>query len=413
MGRKSIDGQSEYIQEEKSFIEINTNTDTEIRKESVIPGTNIIQTHMNSQTMSHKTGQKSRIESGISIDEVFPKADMKIKSANPQKTELRSIDDNVNVFGVSDSFGEIHKEDGKFMKQIKGYMAEYRRAAGLYEQKTVLDNLISSCRWYNATHWSYFGKSGKRLKDVKTILEKAKKERNDVVKAINEDEEAIVERRENRRQRIEDLKNNDKLIVRTTKEKESKEMPDPTDRRPVVMSSYWAALKAYTVGLFGRNILNLGMGAIAGTAWLASYPFALLTAGITGNREYYKGFNIRIPRPQSPKQWMRYYLYNRRHVGNAMGRYIKNRWWWFLVIPGKFIQYDIWDPFKHLVTLDMDHLAGGAFIKDTKKEAIRDRADEDHRFATGNIPDYVDDEQNEEEQPENHVLDHYAENAMK
>ena len=120
-----------------------------------------------------------------------------------------------------------------------------------------------------------------------------------------------------------------------------------------------------------------------------SYPFALLTGAITGNKEYYKGFNIRIPHPQSPKAWMKYYMYNRRHVGNAISRHINKKWWMcFFVVPGKFIQYDIWDPFKHLITLDMNHLAGGAYFgKDTKREAIMKRADEDYRSAVAPVDD--------------------------
>ena len=87
MGRKSISGQEEaYIQEEKSFIEINTHSNTEAQNVNVIPGTNLIDTRMSTQTMEHNKEQISRSNSIISINEVIPKADTRIKAAQKQKT---------------------------------------------------------------------------------------------------------------------------------------------------------------------------------------------------------------------------------------------------------------------------------------------------------------------------------------
>lgn len=441
MGRTNIDEQSEYSQEEISYIEINTNTNADRQSDTYIPGTNIIDTQMNSQTMNRKNGQISRSNSIISIkehsddlilsrnnriDEIYPKADTGIRAAKKQETELRAMDDTVNTFGVTDSFSAIQREDGKFMKQIKRYMAMYTSTYGIHEQKEILDNLISACRWYNATHWSYFGKSGKRLRDVKTILEKAKKERSAVIREISEEEKARVDRRNNREERREKLEEDYNLRFSTRESHTALYFNDTTDQAVTPISLKWAALKAYTVGLFGRNILNLGMGAVAGTAWLASYPFALLAAGITGNKKYYKGFNIKIPHPQSPKGWMKYYAYHRRHVWNAMFRYADKRRWWPLVYPGKFLQYNVWDPIKHLITLDVNHLSGGAYFgKDTKREAIKDRADADYRSAAVPVPDgyYEDDEEDSysdrsleeetiKEQLEDPALKHYAGNVL-
>ncbi len=428
MGRKSNTEQPEYIQEKKSFIEINTDTQArDEQNDNLIPGTNMIdaeskikttsvrkeQIHKEQLKLSDKLADDLIIEKNTETDKIFPVADKKLKPAKAQKEFLRSAEDTDSVFGVEDSFSAIREEDGKYMKQVKSYMAQYLRTPGIYEQKDILDNLISACRWYNATHWSYFGKSGKRLKDVKTILAQAQKERKTVIKRIDEEEKKRVNRRIARDQRVEDRFDKEKLIVRKRANEESRFFDDVTDQRPVQMSKYWAIMKAYTVGLFGRNILNLGMGAIAGTAWLASYPIARMIGAATGKAEYKKGFNIRIPHPQSAKKWLRYYMYSRRHVGNTISRYLKRPWIMPLVVAGKFIQYDIWDPFKHLITFDVNHLSGGAYFgKDTKREAIKDRADADYRSAAAPVDDDYEDDEDVEDITIDPAVQHYAANMM-
>ena len=132
----------------------------------------------------------------------------------------------------------------------------------------------------------------------------------------------------------------------------------------------------------GRNALNIGMGALGGAAWLASYPVAITYGAFTGQVQKYKrGFRIPIPYPMSPIAWTRYYVYRRRHVSMALARNV-----WYMALPvliGKSIQYNLWDPLKHLLTLDMDHLAGGAYVNMPKKrDAISKRGEKEYRELT-------------------------------
>ncbi len=157
-------------------------------------------------------------------------------------------------------------------------------------------------------------------------------------------------------------------------------------------------LKGYTVGLFGRNLLNMAMGAIAGAAWLASYPIARAYGAITKNAKYKRGFNIKIPRPMSPNAWVKYYRFEQKHATMAMIRSSN-----LMAIPmliGKTIQYNLWDPIKHIFTLDMKHLAGGSYVTtgEDERELIKDRADAEYKNLMEDRDEYLDDEEDEEEE---------------
>lgn len=153
-----------------------------------------------------------------------------------------------------------------------------------------------------------------------------------------------------------------------------------TGSNPAKQSRLWAAFKSYTFGFVGRNILNLGMGVLAGSAWLATWPVSALYGLASGKKRYYKGFNIKIPRPMSPNGWFNHYLFGQRHVLGATYRAkIEMDDHGCLYLLGyaalKALQYNLWDPFKHVITLNMEKLSGGGYIapqgKDLKEEGYQ------------------------------------------
>ena len=174
---------------------------------------------------------------------------------------------------------------------------------------------------------------------------------------------------------------------------------DWTDSMHTDGAIYWARFKAFTFGFVGRNILNIGMGILGGAAWLATYPVAALVGAVgsaTGNEElkkYYKGFNIKIPRPMSPKGWFRYYLHDQKHATSAIRRMNEadksnaRTIGEFLL---RFSQYNIWHPIKHIFTLDIKHLSGGGFIEPHKKDKLKKKlqlADVEYRNGSFNYDD--------------------------
>ena len=299
----------------------------------------------------------------------------------PEESELpRSLE---NIEGINTLYGEfskIEERDSEKMKAIKIAFIKYARETKGENQNLLtdiynLDNLISACRWYNATRWSLRSNARERQRKVKVILEAAKKERARIAKLDKERSKSdLIETRrraDEKTDRIYEEGNKEGgLILRQYN-------TDLTDNIPAGGSFAWAKFKACTFGLIGRNILNIGMGAIAGAAWLGTYPLAVMVGAygsLAGNQDlkkYYKGFNIKIPRPMSPKGWYEYYLHHQKHAvsaaarvqmdGGKIGKQIQE----FIL---RFFQYNLWHPIKHILTLDMKHLSGNGYFEPHEKD---------------------------------------------
>lgn len=299
----------------------------------------------------------------------------------PHEKEIPQANESIEgIYTLYGEFSEIEQRDSERMRAVKDAYIKYTKETRGDNQNLLtdidnLDNLISACRWYNATRWSLRSNARERQRKVKVILEAAKKERARITK---------LEKERSKSDRIETRRKYKEKIDRVYKEgnKEGgiilREFnTDLTDNIPVGWSFYWAKFKACTFGLIGRNILNIGMGAIAGAAWLANYPLAAMVGAygsLSGNQDlkkYYKGFNIKIPRPMSPKGWYEYYLHHQKHAATAVTRVGMNEGntgEQILEFILRFFQYDLWHPLKHILTLDIKHLSGRGYFEPHAKE---------------------------------------------
>jgi len=306
-----------------------------------------------------------------------------------------------SIYSLYGTFSEIEQRDSERMRAVKAAYIKYTNETkgggqNLLTDIDNLDNLISACRWYNATRWSLRSNARERQRQVKVILEAAKKERARIAKI--EKERAKSDAAETRK------KNRDKIsMMREEEEKEGglivrEHSTDLTDSMTTLGSEYWAKFKSYTFGLFGRNILNIGMGAIAGAAWLATYPLAALVGAvgsISGNQDlkkYYKGFNIKIPRPMSPKGWFEYYMHDQKHATTSVKRIGIDgggRWRQAGEFFLRLLHYNLWHPLKHILTLDMKHLSGRGYFEPhgkANKKKLLEEAESEKQF------DYTDEE---------------------
>ncbi|MBO4336694.1 MAG: hypothetical protein J5842_01305, partial [Lachnospiraceae bacterium] len=131
-------------------------------------------------------------------------------------------------------------------------------------------------------------------------------------------------------------------------------------------------------------------------AWIVSYPIAAAYAKISGKSKFKKGFNIKIPRPMSPLGWYNYYRNEQGHATGQVKKVQDNDGGFFAqagTFIGRSIQYNLWDPFKSIVTLDINSLAGGGVIEPHAKEKEIDkqqRIDAEMRSIRENIGDNED-----------------------
>ena len=234
-----------------------------------------------------------------------------------------------SIYEVRSDFKRIEATDDVYMKEVRRRFRMFKEAGYLsYGQATVenrdlLNELISACRWYNALHWKCWGEAGRKLKEVKKIRDLAIKERDRMNKEMERSDKAIEDRvvkdfySYQKAYRENEKKERDELIMRDPDDVEKERFKTYTGLDANGVSRRWATFKAYTFGFVGRNILNLGMGALAGAAWLATWPVSALYGLASGKKRYYKGFNIKIPRPMSPNGWYNHYMFGQRHVYGA------------------------------------------------------------------------------------------------
>ena len=362
------------------------------------------------QVQNHQMQQdemQDQIQENIQ-ENLPPVLDEQVKEPEEQIIPVSKINMD-GIFSAYGDFAEIKERDSERMKAVKRALITYKSQSREDDQTVLtdidnLDNLISACRWYNATRWSLRSNARQRQRDVKSILEIAKKERSRLSRLNTErekqDKNAKKENQNAVKEKTEQEDRRGGALIRREYN------GNWTDSMHTNASIYWARFKACTFGFVGRNILNIGMGILGGAAWLATYPLAALVGAVgsaSGNKElkkYYKGFNIKIPRPMSPNGWYRYYLHDQKHATSAINRMDdlgKSR----SRIVGEFLlrfpQYNIWHPLKHILTLDIKHLSGGGYIEPHKKDKMKKMEALANDELRNNSFDYDDDDASDAE----------------
>ena len=371
--------QQQQQQQQQQFIQVNVeqNQDQMMNMNQQIQNDPLMMNQ--NQNVQVEKEEEKKLEKDVK--ENMPES---LESSIQEPLEEQKLESNVSIRGIFHAYGdftEISERDSEKMKAVKKAMIKYSEntKGGLQNYMTDienLDSLISACRWYNVSRWSLRANARARQRKVKEVLEIAKRERSRLA-ALDKKEEAEFEKYRKEKQRSqhglgEKVKSLGPELIHNG--------PTFDSTIPLGTARKWAAFKSYTFGFVGRNILNLGMGAIAGAAWLVSYPFAAAIGAVgslAGKKEltkFYRGFNIKIPRPMSPQGWYNYYLYGQRHAtSDAM---LKRG---DLEGIGEFIlrsaQYNLWHPLKHVLTLDVEHLSGGGYVEphaEVKKKKARE-----------------------------------------